>query len=157
MPESSVFPGFFGGLDLKPDFWKSSVFLYENISTAKCVSGCNLGLDVTIWDSGLDVKRGYTNWNLTEWPGRDVFSDGLPVMGCIRPDEIIPVEQKIKLEMHSAGWNNPCGTKEPDRDASDRGKVIPVEQKSPIEMHPGGRNNPCGTKESDRDAFSWAK
>ena len=59
--------------------------------------------------------------------------------------------------MHPAGRNNPCGTKEPDRDASDRGKVIPVEQKSPIEMHPGGRNNPCGTKESDRDAFSWAK
>ena len=33
MPESGVFPGFFGGLDLKPDFWKSLVFLYGNIST----------------------------------------------------------------------------------------------------------------------------
>ena len=30
------------------------------------------------------------NMNLTEWPGRDVFSDGLPVMGCIQPGEIIP-------------------------------------------------------------------
>ena len=45
--------------------------------------------------------------------------------------------------MHPAGRNNPCGTKEPDRDASDRGKVIPVEQKSPIGMHPLGRNHPC--------------
>ena len=101
--------------------------------------------------------RGYTNLNLTEWPGRDVFSDGLPVMGCIRAAEIIPMEQKSQIEMHPAGRNNPCGTKEPDRDASDRGKVIPVEQKSLIEMHPAGRNNPCGTKESDRDAFSWVK
>ena len=57
MPESGVFPGFFGGLDLKPDFWKSLVFLYGNISTTKCVSGCDLGLDVTIWDSGLDVRH----------------------------------------------------------------------------------------------------
>ena len=24
---------------------------------AKCVSGCNLGLDVAIWDSGLDVRH----------------------------------------------------------------------------------------------------
>ena len=97
------------------------------------------------------------NRKLTEWPGRDVFSDGLPVMGCIRSVEIIPVEQKIKLEMHSAGRNNPCGTKEPDRDASDRGKVIPVEQKSPIEMHPVGRNNPCGTKDQARDASGRPK
>ena len=67
MPESGVFPGFFEGLDLKPDFWKSSVFLYGNISTAKCMSGCNLGLDVTIWGSGLDVKRGYTNRNVEDW------------------------------------------------------------------------------------------
>ena len=47
------------------------------------------------------------NWNLTEWPGRDVFSDGLPVMGCIRSVEIIPVEQKIKLGMHPVGRNIP--------------------------------------------------
>ena len=94
---------------------------------------------------------------MTEWPGRDVFSDGLPVMGCIRAVEIIPAAQKSQTEMHSAGRNNPCGAKESDRDASDRGKVIPVEQKSPIEMHPGGRNNPCGTKEPDRDASGRAK
>ena len=94
---------------------------------------------------------------LTEWPGRDVFSDGLPVMGCIRSVEIIPVEQKSQIEMHSAGRNNPCGTKEPDRDASARGKVISVEQKSSIEMHPVGRNNPCGTKELDRDASGRPK
>ena len=43
--------------------------------------------------------RGYTNLNLTEWPGRDVFSDGLPVMGCIRAAEIIPMELKSKIEM----------------------------------------------------------
>ena len=38
-----------------------------------------------------------------EWPGRDGFSDGLPVMGCIR-----------------AGRNNPCGKKEEDRDETGR-------------------------------------
>ena len=43
--------------------------------------------------------RGYTNLNLTEWPGRDVFSDGLPVMGCIWAAEIIPMELKSKIEM----------------------------------------------------------
>ena len=95
--------------------------------------------------------------NLTEWPGRDVFSDGLPVMGCIRAVEIIPAEQKSQIEMHSAGRNNPCGTKELDRDASARDKVISVEQKSSIEMHQGGRNNPCGTKELDRDASGRPK
>ena len=31
--------------------------------------------------------------------------------------EIIPVEQKSKLEMKSAGGNNPCGTKKQDWDA----------------------------------------
>ena len=36
---------------------------------------------------------------MTEWPGRDVFSDGLPVMGCIRAGEIIPMELKSKIEM----------------------------------------------------------
>ena len=43
------------------------------------------------------------NMNLTEWPGRDVFSDGLPVMGCIRVGEIIPVAQKRQIEMHLTG------------------------------------------------------
>ena len=57
------------------------------------------------------------NRNLTEWPGRDVFSDGLPVMGCIRPGEIIPMEQKIKLRMHPGGRNHPYGTEKQDRDA----------------------------------------
>ena len=64
----------------------------------------------------------FINLNLTEWPGRDVFSDGLPVMGCIRAGEIIPAAQKSQIEMHPAGRNNPCGTKEPDRDASGRAK-----------------------------------
>ena len=77
---------------------------------------------------------------MTEWPDRDAFSDGLPVMGCIRAGEIIPAAQKSQTEMPSAGRNNPCGTKEPDRDASDR-----------------GQSNPYGTKEPDRDAFSRAK
>ena len=49
--------------------------------------------------------------------------------------------------LNLAGRNNPCGAKEPDRDASDRGKVIPAAQKSQIEMHSAGRNNPCGTIE----------
>ena len=31
--------------------------------------------------------------------------------------EIIPVEQKSKLEMHLTGRNNPCGTEKQDRDA----------------------------------------
>ena len=60
----------------------------------------------------------WVNRKLTEWPGRDVFSDGLPVMGCIQPDEIIPAAQKSQIEMHSAGRNNPCGTKDQARDAS---------------------------------------
>ena len=53
----------------------------------------------------MELKReiSSTNWNLTEWPGRDVFSDGLPVMGCIRAGEIIPVEQKSQIEMHLTG------------------------------------------------------
>ena len=71
--------------------------------------------------------------------------------------EIIPVEQKSKLEMNPVGRNNPYGTKEQDRDASDRGKVIPVEQKSPIEMHPAGRNHPYGTKDQAKDASGRPK
>jgi len=71
--------------------------------------------------------------------------------------EIIPAEEKSKLEMNSVGRNNPCGTEEPDRDESDWGKVIPVEQKSKIEMNPGGRNNPCGTKEQAGDESGWPK
>ena len=62
------------------------------------------------------------------------------------------MEQKSTIEMHLVGRNNPCGTKEQDRDASDRVEIIPVEQKSKIEMHPAGRNNPCGTEKQDRDA-----
>ena len=42
--------------------------------------------------------------------------------GCIREAEIIPVEEKGKIEMHSGGRNNPCGEKERGRDASDRAK-----------------------------------
>ena len=61
------------------------------------------------------------------------------------------MEQKSKIEMHLAGRNNPCGTKEEDRDASGRGKIIPVEEKSKIEMHSAAGNNPCVTKEQDRD------
>ncbi len=48
--------------------------------------------------------------------------------------EIIPVEQKSKIEMHLTGRNNPCGTKELDRDVSGWGEIIPVAQKSKIEM-----------------------
>ena len=62
------------------------------------------------------------------------------------------MEQKSQIEMHPVGGNNPCGAKEPDRDASDRGGIIPVEQKSQIGMHLTGGNNPCGTKEQGRDA-----
>ena len=55
----------------------------------------------------MELKRGIssTNLNLTEWPDRDVFSDGLPV-----------------IEMHPVGRNNPCGTKDQARDASGRPK-----------------------------------
>ena len=82
----------------------------------------------------LPIPKRSSNWKLIKWPGRDVFSDGLPVMGCIRPTEIIPAAQKSQTGMNPIGRNNPCGTKEQVRDASDRGKVIPVEQKSQIEM-----------------------
>ena len=44
------------------------------------------------------------------------------------------MEQKSQIEMHPAGRNNPCGTKESDRDASGWVEIIPVEQKSKIEM-----------------------
>ena len=53
--------------------------------------------------------------------------------------EIIPVEQKSKLEMNPGGRNNP------------------VAQKSQIEMNPVGRNNPCGTKEQAGDESGWPK
>ena len=59
--------------------------------------------------------------------------------------------------MNLAGQNNPCGTKEQDRDASDRGKVIPVVKKCRIEMKMAGGNNPCGEKEEDRDASGRLK
>ena len=39
---------------------------------------------------------------------------------CIWLTEIIPVEEKSKLEMHPADRNNPCGTKEQDGDESNR-------------------------------------
>ena len=35
-----------------------------------------------------------------------------PEQGCIREAEIIPGEEKGKIEMHSGGRNNPCGGKE---------------------------------------------
>lgn len=41
--------GFLGALDLKSDFWESSILLYGKISTAKCVSACKLGLDIRIF------------------------------------------------------------------------------------------------------------
>ena len=56
------------------------------------------------------------------------------------------MEQKSKIEMNLGGRNNPCGAKEEDRDASDRGKIIPVEEKSKLGMNPAGGNNPCVTK-----------
>ena len=59
--------------------------------------------------------------------------------------------------MHSVGRNNPCGRKQQDRDAFDRGEIIPVVKKRKIEMHPAGRNNPCGAKEQDRDESGWSK
>ena len=48
------------------------------------------------------------------------------------------MEEKSKLEMHLTGGNHPCGAKEQDRDASDRGEIIPVEEKSKVEMHSAG-------------------
>ena len=71
---------------------------------------------------GMKKRNQQYKLELTEWPGRDVFSDGLPVMGCIRAGEIIPAVQKSQIEMHSAGRNNPCGAEEPGRDASGRVK-----------------------------------
>ena len=76
----------------------------------------------TPWCAWNQKRNQQYKLELTEWPGRDVFSDGLPVMGCIRAVEIIPAEQKSKIEMHPGGRNNPCGTKEPDRDAFSRSK-----------------------------------
>ena len=70
----------------------------------------------------LPIPKRSSNWKLTKWPGRDVFSDGLPVMGCIRPAEIIPAAPKSKIGMNPIDRNNPCGTKEPDRDAFSRSK-----------------------------------
>ena len=64
------------------------------------------------------VKLRAINRKLTEWPGRDVSSDG----DVSDRDEIIPAEQKSKLEMNPAGGNNPCGAKEQGGDASGRSK-----------------------------------
>ena len=54
--------------------------------------------------------------------------------------------------MHPAGRNNPCGEKEEDRDASDRGKIILVVKKRKAGMHSVGRNNPCAAEKPERDA-----
>ena len=59
--------------------------------------------------------------------------------------------------MHLADRNNPFGTKEKARDASDRLKIIPVVKKRKLEMHLADRNNPCGTKEKARDASDRLK
>ena len=59
--------------------------------------------------------------------------------------------------MHPAGRNNPCGAKEQDRDAFDRGEIIPVVKKRKAGMNSVGRNNPCGAKEQDRDESGWSK
>ena len=42
---------------------------------------------------------GQINRNLTEWPGRDVFSEG----DVSDRGEIIPVEENSKIEMHLTG------------------------------------------------------
>ena len=57
----------------------------------------------TPWCAWNQKRNQQYKLELTEWPGRDVFSDGLPVMGCIRAGEIIPAVQKSKLEMNLAG------------------------------------------------------
>ena len=67
------------------------------------------------------------------------------------------MEQKSTIEMHLVGRNDPCGTKEQDRDASDRGEIIPVVKKRKIGMKLAGRNNPCGTEEQDRDESGRSK
>ena len=59
--------------------------------------------------------------------------------------------------MHPADRNNPCGTKDQDRDASGRLKIIPMAQKSKMGMNPIGRNNLCGTEKQDRDASGRPK
>ena len=59
--------------------------------------------------------------------------------------------------MHLVGRNNPCGTKEQDRDASDRGEIIPAVKKRKIGMHPAGGNNPCGAEKQDRDESNRSK
>ena len=65
----------------------------------------------------------------TEKQDRDAFGGGNNPCGAKEEDrdassrgKIIPVEQKSKIEMHSAGRNNPCEAKEEDRDASGRQK-----------------------------------
>ena len=59
--------------------------------------------------------------------------------------------------MHPADRNNPCGTKDQDRDAYGRLKIIPVAQKSKMGMNPIGRNNLCGTEKQDGDASGRSK
>ena len=90
MPESGVFPGFFGSLDLKPDCRKSSVFLYGNISTAKCVSGCNLGLDVRHLEMIFGKRKRMTT-NPATRPFGEVVGSGIDDMGAL-----------IKLELTEA-------------------------------------------------------
>ena len=61
---------------------------------------------------------GQINRKLTEWTGRDSFSEG----DVSDRGEIIPVVKKSRIEMHLAGRNNPCGEKEESRDAFSRPK-----------------------------------
>ena len=55
--------------------------------------------------------------------GKDVsLYAKMVVQGCIRGEEIIPVEEKSKSGMHPGRRNNPCRTKEQARDESGRKK-----------------------------------
>ena len=53
-----------------------------------------------------------------DWQGRDAFSEG----DVSDRGKVIPAVKKSRIGMQLAGENNPCGTKERNRDESGRPK-----------------------------------
>ena len=67
--KAAYFRAFFGSWDLKLGIWKGPVVLYGKYLLRKCVSGCDLGLAVMIWGSGvsgycIDIKK---HWKPSAW------------------------------------------------------------------------------------------
>ena len=86
------------------DRWKSS--LWSKRGRQRCI---RLGQNNPCGTKEQD-RDASGRWKSSLWKKRGR-------QRCIRAVEIIPVEQKRKIEMNPGGGNNPCGAKEEGRDA----------------------------------------